>query len=183
MHEENARDAVCIDPCKIASLSFSKDEDPEQKKCVEEYDKGTSGESPFLSNGAEDEISFLLRDKTICGHRALKESFSRPTTAAHGCLGVSDVIIGIGVSNVHSKQHVDAFFLMCFENAFESAVHPCAEDQCRRKTYDRGAAHTFPVSGDYPTRNQFPEDSTQGEQDHPQPPDGRLGSKKRIIIR
>ena len=67
VHEDAAGDAVAVYSCEGLPAAFGVLDDPPYQEYIQKYHECTSGESPFLSDGTEDEVGTLLRYEAECG--------------------------------------------------------------------------------------------------------------------
>ena len=82
MKEQNGYHGIAIYTTEFRSLSFSQLNKPQEEQDIKGYNYETSEETPFLPNGAKDEICALFRYEVEFGLCALQEALSKSATAA-----------------------------------------------------------------------------------------------------
>ena len=123
MHEYAAGDAVAVYAGESLPASFGILYYTPHQKYIQQYDCSAAYESPFLADGAEDEVCTLLRHEAICGLSSVEVALSCKSSRTDCNHGLVHIVSDAGRVFLHSEKHLDTLSLMVLKHAVEQEVH------------------------------------------------------------
>ena len=112
VEEEDAGDAVAVDAGEVGALALGKVDEAEDEGHEEEDDGGAADESPFLADGAEDEVGAFGGDEVVFDLGAFEESLAGESPGSDGDFGLHDVVAGFSGFLFDAEEDVDAVLLV-----------------------------------------------------------------------
>ena len=122
VHEYAACRAVAVYPCECLPALFCPEDDSPYQEGIQQDDCRGAEEAPFFPDGAEDEVSALLRNEPVCGLCPVQESFSCESSGADCNHGLPYVVAHSGRVVLHSEQDFDALALVVLKYVIEDEV-------------------------------------------------------------
>ena len=122
MHEYTAGYAVAVYPGESLPASFSVIYDSPYKEYIKEYHYGRAYESPFLTDGAENEVCTLFRHETERRLCAVEISLSEQTSGTDSDHGLIHIITYTGRIFLHSEKYLDTLSLMILKHIIEKEI-------------------------------------------------------------
>ena len=122
MEQEDAQDAISIDSSERIWLPLGKMQEPQDERKEEQEHYGTTDETFFLTNCAEDEICILFRHLFEICLCPVEEAFAFQSARTNGNLGLNDIISGSSRVVFQAEQHADSRLLVGLHNLVQHEI-------------------------------------------------------------
>lgn len=122
MHENDAGNAVAVNPSEIGALPFGQINDPYQKCDIKQHHDQGSLETAFFAYRAENEVGMLFGNEIVFGLRAFKKTFAHQSARTDGNLRLMHIVARTFQVFLHAKQNLDTGALMVLQDLEKGEV-------------------------------------------------------------